>query len=147
VNEMEWQEKFDSVLALSFFHHIPEADLPALIKQLQLCLNKGGLLYSCDPNEDAILRKVGRILMGKKYDSFHSPDEHEMNPGQTAATVRESGFTDVAITWTDFTLIPSLFIFKNGPNWPLHIAKWVDDLLYYTPLRPKASAFSLSAIK
>jgi 2-polyprenyl-3-methyl-5-hydroxy-6-metoxy-1,4-benzoquinol methylase len=147
VNEMEWQEKFDSVLALSFFHHIPEVDLPSLIKQLQVCLNCGGLLYSCDPNEKAILRKVGRMLMGKKYDSFHSPDEHEMDPGQTAETVHKAGFTDVAITWTDFTLIPSLFILKNGPNWPLYIAKWVDDLLYYTPLRSMASAFSLSAIK
>lgn len=147
VNEIQWQEKFDSILALSFFHHIPANELPALIRDLGNSLNSGGLLYSCDPNENAILRKVGRLLMGKKYDSFHSPDEHEMDPQQTAATVLGSGFSKVSITWTDFTLIPALFILKNGPDWPLYISKWVDDILYYTPLRSHASAFSLSAIK
>ena len=147
VNDMQWKEKFDTILALAFFHHIPKADLFELIKQLHNCLQTGGLLYSSDPNEKALLRKVGRALMGKKYDNFHSPDEHEMDPIQTSTTVRDVGFTNVSITWTDFTLIPALFILKNGPNWPLYLAKWLDGFLYFTPLRPLASAFSLSAIK
>jgi 2-polyprenyl-3-methyl-5-hydroxy-6-metoxy-1,4-benzoquinol methylase len=147
VNNVQWKEKFDTVLAIAFFHHIPDADLPDLIKQLHNCLQTGGFLYSSDPNEKALLRKIGRILMGKKYDNFHSPDEHEMNPIQVSKTVRDAGFNSVTITWTDFTLIPALFILKNGPNWPLYMAKWLDDFLYFTPLRPLASAFSLSAIK
>ena len=147
VNDYRWEGKFDSVIALAFFHHIPASELPGLVKSLAGNLRPGGIIYSSDPNKKALLRWFGRLLMGGSYDKFHSPDERELVPQEMMGMLCDAGFEKSLLCWADFTLIPALFILKNGPNWPLYFAKWLDTILLNTPLRFLASGFALFGIK
>lgn len=147
VLDTQWTGKFDTVIALAFFHHVPSSDLPNLISQVYNSLRPGGILYSSDPNEKAILRSIGRAVMGSSYNKYHSPGERELNPTETKRMIQEAGFKNISITWTDFTLIPTLYILKQGPDWPLYIAKWMDAILVRSSLCSLASTFGLIAIK
>lgn len=145
VLDAKWVGEFDLVISLAFFHHISESDLPGLLKRLQECLKPGGILYSTDPNINAFLRKLGRILMGKSYDKFHSPDERELSPEEMVEDLRKAGFKRITLSWTDFMLIPSAILFKKGPGWFFRLCRMIDALLARSPFRIGASSFGVFA--
>jgi len=63
-SDLEWDDQFDTIICLAFLHHVPEAELPRLLKQCFKHLKPGGFFYSQDPNRNGVLRKAGRVIMG-----------------------------------------------------------------------------------
>jgi 2-polyprenyl-6-hydroxyphenyl methylase/3-demethylubiquinone-9 3-methyltransferase len=146
-SDLKWDDKFDTIICLAFLHHVPESELPQLLKQCFNHLKPGGFFYSQDPNRNGVLRKVGRVLMGASYDRYHSPDERELDPCELEAQLKSAGFTAVDFRYIDFTLIPALFILAKKPSWPLRLCVPLDYLWCLSPLARWASGFVAVAEK
>lgn len=147
LSALSWDDQFDAVICLAFLHHVPEADLPDLLRQAFAHLKPGGLFYSQDPNQNGLLRKIGRVVLGKRYDKYHSPDEREMVPGQFASELRSAGFDSVHIGFIDVTLIPTYFVLTKGPGAPFYICRALDWIWCHSPLARWASGFYAYATK
>ncbi|HET9477529.1 MAG TPA: class I SAM-dependent methyltransferase [Dehalococcoidia bacterium] len=141
LSELNWDAQFDAVICLAFLHHVPEPDLPDLLKQSFAHLKPGGLFYSQDPNQNGLLRKVGRVAMGKTYHKYHTPDERELVPGRFAADLRGAGFGSVHIGYIDVTLIPAYFVLTRGPGAPFYFCRALDWAWCHSPLARWASGF------
>jgi SAM-dependent methyltransferase len=147
LSELSWDSQFDAIVCLAFLHHVPEVELPELLRQISSHLKPGGFFYSQDPNRHGLLRKIGRLLLGAKYDKFHSPDERELVPGDLTAKLRAAGFGSVQIGYIDLTLIPALFVLTKGPGVPFHLCGAIDWIWCHSPFAPWSSGFYASARK
>jgi 2-polyprenyl-3-methyl-5-hydroxy-6-metoxy-1,4-benzoquinol methylase len=147
LSEIDWNEQFDAILCIAFLHHVPEPDLPEFLAQAFAHTKPGGLFYSQDPNVHGVMRKLGRLLLRDGYDDYHSADERELDPAQTAAALRAAGFDDVQQGFIDLTLIPLQYYAPEAPNGLMHLARAVDRLWCATPLRPWSSGFTLCATR
>ena len=147
LSELSWDDQFDAIICLAFLHHVPEVELPELLRQVFAHLKPGGLFYSQDPNRHGLLRKIGRLLLGARYDKFHSPDERELVPSDLTAKLRAAGFDSAQTGYIDFTLIPALFILTNGPGAPFYLCEAIDWIWCHSPFAPWASGFYAFAKK
>ncbi len=143
--DLEWDGSFDAVFCLALLHHIPAGDLPGFLQQVHAHLQPGGWLFTHDPNRRGILRRLGRWIMGSGYHRYHSPDERELDPDDTATLLREIGFASVQVGYLDHTLIPSMYLLARGPAWPLRLCLAIDWLWCRSPLRRWSSAFTIAA--
>jgi SAM-dependent methyltransferase len=146
-SDLRWDEQFDTIICLAFLHHVPEEEVPKLLKQCFDHLKQGGFFYSQDPNRNGVLRKMGRVLLGSNYDKYHSPDERELDPGELAGQLKSVGFSAVTHRYIDLTLIPALFILAKKPSWPLRLCPPLDYLWCHSPLARWASGFVAVAEK
>lgn len=147
VSELEWRERFDAIICIAFLHHVPEAELPGFLERAHAHTRAGGLFYSQDPNVRGVLRKLGRVLLGKRYDDYHSPDERELEPAALAELMKSAGFDEVQLGYSDLTLIPLQYFAPSGPAALMHVAKAVDRVWCATPLRVWSSGFTLCATR
>ena len=146
--DLSWNDKYDCIVCLGFLHHVPETDLPNLFRQAHEHLVEGGLFYAEDPNKHGILRLLGRIVLGKKYHRYHTPDERELDPAEIRESMKLAGFVSSKIGYIDLTLIPALFVLAKGPAWPLYgcvVADWV--WCHLPGVRRFASGFTSSGFK
>jgi 2-polyprenyl-3-methyl-5-hydroxy-6-metoxy-1,4-benzoquinol methylase len=144
LEDLEWTEAYDVIICLATLHHVPVDDVPGMLRQAREHLKPGGLFYSQDPNRRGILRSLGRVVLGRSYDRYHTPDERELDPNELRTQMMDAGFRDVHAQYIDLTLIPALFVLAKGPSWPMYPMFWVDWLWCHSPLAPWASGFNLS---
>jgi SAM-dependent methyltransferase len=147
LSDLGWDEQFDTVVCLAFLHHVWEPDIPGLLQQICRHLNNGGFFYSLDPNVHGVLRKIGRVVLGQKYNNYHTPDERELDPQQLISSLRDAGFIDVEIIYIDLTLIPLMFILKKAPAWLFQVLLRIDRMWSSSPFARWASGFSAVARK
>ena len=143
--DLDWDQSFDTIVCLAFLHHVPERDLPHFLAAARRHLDPGGIFYAQDPNVRGVLRAVGRTLMGRRYDTYHTPDERELDPDETVSALRAAGFGAVEVRFVDLTLIPALYLWKRGAAWPLRMAAAVDRAFCASPLARWASGFAVIA--
>lgn len=143
--ELPREAAFDTIVCLAFLHHVPEPELADFLAACRARLRPGGLFFSQDPNVRGALRALGRVVLGRRYDAFHSPDERELDPEQLRGQLRDAGFAEVAIRHVDVALIPACYLLASGPGWPLRLAAWADRLWCASPLAPWSSGFSAAA--
>lgn len=138
---LEWTEAFDTITCVAFLHHVT-TELPALLRRIHQHLVPGGLFYSQDPNVHGILRKIGRVVLGPRYDAYHSPDERELDAEEFREQLLAAGFASVEIAPIDLTLVPAMYLLAKKPGWPLYACTAVDRLWCGTPLGRWASGFA-----
>jgi len=143
--DLPWSERFDTIVCLAFLHHVPETELAGFLRDCHEHLVPGGMLFSQDPNVRGVLRSVGRVVLGRRYDAYHSPDERELDPEALVRELMAAGFASVEIRHVDLTLIPACFVLARAPAWPLHVLAWLDRLWCATPLAPWSSGFAAAA--
>ncbi len=140
--DLAWDEKFDTIVCLAFLHHVSEAELPGFLRACHDHLAPGGVFFSQDPNVHGVLRAIGRVVMGKGYDKYHSPEERELDPAELSAQLRAAGLGGVEIRHVDLTLIPACYVIRRGPGLPLRLLAWIDRAWCATPLAPWSSGFA-----
>jgi SAM-dependent methyltransferase len=138
-------ERFDGIVCLAFLHHVPEAELPGLLARLRAQLAPGGFFFARDPSRRGVLRALGRLVLGARYDRYHSPDERELDAGELAAQLRAAGFESVQIGWIDLALIPGHYLFPRAPGLLMRLFAWVDRVFCATPFARWASGFTAFA--
>ncbi|MEQ1905239.1 MAG: class I SAM-dependent methyltransferase [Pirellulaceae bacterium] len=147
LEDLEWNQTYDTIVVLATLHHVPESELPSMMATIYKHLTPGGLFYSQDPNRKGLLRSIGRVVLGKKYDKYHSPDERELDPSNIRATLNSVGFQDVRIGHIDAMLIPGLFMFPRKHTPMMHAFLWFDKVWCSTPLKHWSSGFNASGRK
>jgi SAM-dependent methyltransferase len=139
---LDWSESFDTITCVAFLHHVHDDLLPDLLRQIHQHLSPGGLFYSQDPNVHGVLRKIGRVVLGARYDAYHSPDERELDADELRARLLGAGFARVETIPIDLTLLPAMYLLARKPGWPLYACAAVDRLWCATPLGRWASGFA-----
>jgi len=135
-------QNFDTIVCLAFLHHVPAAELPGFLLACHDQLAPAGLFFSQDPNVNGVLRAIGRLVLGRGYDKYHSPDERELDPSELASQLRDAGLRDVALRHVDLTLIPACYVIRRGPGLPLRLLASLDRAWCATPLAPWSSGFA-----
>lgn len=138
---------FDLVACISFLHHLPASDLPRTLAGLFAIMRPGGVLCTQDPNRRGWLRSIGRRVLRKSYDAYHSPDERELDPRELKSQLQSAGFVDVRLGSLDSTLIPAMYLMPRGPSWPFYVFRAIDFAWTSTPFWRFASGFSISCRK
>ena len=146
-SDLPESERFDGVASVAFLHHVPEAELTALLASLHARLRPGGFLFTQEPSRHAALRALGHLVLGSRYGAYHSPDERELDAGALVAQLRSAGFGSIATGWIDVTLIPGQYVFPRAPAALMHAFAALDRLFCATPLAPWASSFTLFATR
>jgi len=147
LSELDPDERFDGVVCIGLLHHVPEADLEPLLAQIHAHLAPGGFFFAREPSEHGVLRAIGRVVLGARYDRYHSPDERELDAGAVAATLERVGFAAPATGWIDVSLIPGHYLFPRAPRALMQAFALADWLFCATPLRRWASGFTLFATR
>ena len=83
---------FDAIIAIFLLHHLPDSMLhtvPALIRER---LAPGGVFYSLDPSRQRLSGMVGSLLFPRLMQKYQSPDERQLDAGETAEYFRTAGF-------------------------------------------------------
>jgi SAM-dependent methyltransferase len=136
--------RFDVAIAIFFLHHLPDAELAALPRQLRQQLAPGGVFYSLDPSRRRLSGAVGRLLVPKLMKRYQTEDERELDPEPAAALFRAAGWeTEVAMY--DFGSSPLAGLF---PAWGAgyRLARRLDDWILRAPaLQRRGSNFEVIA--
>ena len=135
--------RFDTVIAIFFLHHLPDADLAELPSQVKELLSAGGVFYSLDPSRARLSGKIGRLLIPGMMKRYQTPDERELEAEPAAELFRRAGFqTQVEIY--DFASSPLAGLF---PGWRsgYRAMRAIDDWILKTPLRRVGSNFEIVA--
>src|SRR5258706_403578 len=96
---------FDCVIAIFFLHHVPDALLDALPRQVYELLAPGGWFYSLDPSSRRLSGAIGSVLFPKLMRKYQSPDERRLDAGRTKALFAHEGF-EARTDFYDFASSP-----------------------------------------
>ena len=140
--DFNFNEEFDVIICLAFLHHVNSQDLLTFLKVVYKHIAPGGFFYSQDPNIKGILRFIGRIVLGSKYDQYHTPDEYELNPEELKLQLHKAGFSHVKISYIDFTLIPLLYMITKGFKWLMLLSLLIDLIWQYSLVAKWSSGFA-----
>ncbi|MFN7926138.1 MAG: class I SAM-dependent methyltransferase [Bryobacteraceae bacterium] len=135
---------FDAVIAVFFLHHLSDAALAAVPRQVTRLLRPGGIFYALDPSRYRLSGAVGQLLFPKLMESYQSPDERQLSPRDTAGLFAQSGLA-TEYGYYDFVSSPLAGLF---PSWRggYRAARLLDEALVRTPLlRRLGSNFEIIA--
>ena len=147
VQELRLDESFDGVVCIGLLHHVPEDLLQALLTSLHAHLRPGGFFFAREPSQHGFLRTLGRLVLGARYDRYHSSDERELDPELVARQLRSTGFVGVETGWIDLSLIPGHYLLPRAPRWLMSAFAAFDRGFCATPLARWASGFTLFATR
>ena len=147
VGTLEMGRRFDTVVCVAFLHHLSDHECLELLARIHGHLRDGGLLHTQDPSARGLLRKLGRIVLGSRYDEFHSDDERELDPAAVAQMFSDAGFKRVDLRYMDLSLIPAMQLFPKAPAWTMQTFALVDRAWCSLPVARWASGFAVDAIR
>ena len=147
VGSFELEGSFDTVLCVAFLHHLSDRECLELLVRIHRHLREGGLLHTQDPNVHGLLRKLGRIVLGSRYDEFHSDDERELDPTAMSRMFSDAGFQRVDLRYMDLCLIPAMQFFPKAPAWTMQSFALVDRAWCSLPVARWASGFAIDATR
>ena len=136
--------RFDVAIAIFFLHHLPDAELAALPRQVARQLTPGGIFYSLDPSRRRLSGVVGRLLIPKLMKRYQTEDEHELDAEPTAALFRQAGW-NAEVKMYDFGSSPLAGLL---PAWGAgyRLARRLDDWILRVPvLARRGSNFEVIA--
>ena len=139
-------QSFDLAIAIFVLHHVPDAPLAALPRQIARLLAPGGWFYSLDPSRKRLSGAVGSILIPWIMKQHQSPDERELEAGAVAPLFEAEGFA-CRTGFYDFVSTPLAGLF-TGWRAGYRAARRLDDVLIRVPgLRNLSSNFEIIARK
>jgi SAM-dependent methyltransferase len=136
--------RFDVAIAIFFLHHLPDAELAELPRQVARQLTPGGVFYSLDPSRRRLSGAVGRLLIPKLMKRYQTEDERELDAEPTAAVFRQAGW-NAEVAMYDFGSSPLAGLL---PAWGAgyRLARRLDDWILRVPaLARRGSNFEVIA--
>jgi SAM-dependent methyltransferase len=137
---------FDLALGIFFLHHLPDAELARIPRQIFDRLAPGGSFYGLDPSRQRLSGTVGSWLIPSLMKKYQSPDERELDGRESMELFRRAGFTCTG-GFYDFVSSPLAGLF---PGWRsgYRCARLLDEVLIRVPgLRLLGSNFELFATR
>jgi 2-polyprenyl-3-methyl-5-hydroxy-6-metoxy-1,4-benzoquinol methylase len=142
-----WGEgSFDTVIGIFFLHHLPDAELGKLARNVRAWLTPGGMFYGLDPSRYRLSGALGALLLPRLMRRYQTPDEHELKPAETVQHFSDAGL-EARFRYYDFCSTPLAGLLPSW-RWGYRMARGVDELLIRTPLlRAVSSNFEVIARK
>ena len=135
--------RYDVVIAIFFLHHLPDAELAALPRQIRAMLTPGGRFYSLDPSRHRLSGVVGRLLIPGLMKRYQTEDERELDPETTGDLFRGAGF-DTQVSVYDFGSSPLAGLLPSSAA-GYRLARGIDDfLLRGAAFRHRGSNFEIT---
>jgi SAM-dependent methyltransferase len=147
VASFELDQSFDTIICVGFLHHLSDAEGLELLTWIHAHLRPGGLLHTQDPNVHGIMRTLGRLVLGSRYDEFHSEDERELDPTSVRQMFLSAGFERADIRYMDLSLIPAMQLLPRAPGWLMKVFALVDRVWCSLPVARWASGFAVDATR
>jgi SAM-dependent methyltransferase len=135
---------FDLAIGIFFLHHLPDAALAEIPRQIHERLAPGGQFYALDPSRQRLSGAIGSLLIPSLMKQYQSPDERELDGRETVALFERAGF-ECRGGYYDFVSSPLAGLF---PGWRFgyRCARLADELLIRLPgIRRLGSNFELIA--
>ena len=140
------RESFDLTLGIFFLHHLPDALLSDIPRQLQRLMAPAGQFYALDPSRMRLSGAVGSVLIPWIMKKHQSPDERELDGRRVARIFQAAGFS-CRTGYYDFLSTPLAGLFTGWRAGYLG-ARRLDNLLVRVPgLRRVSSNFEIVARK
>jgi SAM-dependent methyltransferase len=137
---------FDVVIGIFFLHHLPDAELREMAKEISRWLVPGGVFYGLDPNRYRLSGAIGSLLLPRLMRHYQTPDERELRPADVRGWFGDAGFNPETRIY-DFLSTPLAGLL---PAWRsgYRCARMIDEALIRTPgLRLIGSNFEVIARK
>jgi SAM-dependent methyltransferase len=147
VADLSLDRSFHTVVCVGFLHHLTDSEGLALLRRIHDHLRPGGLVHTQDPNARGILRALGRRVLGRRYDAYHTEDERELVPETVRRLFVEAGFRSAEISYMDFSLIPGMQLFPKAPRLLMSAFDRIDHVFCWLPTAPFASGFAVDAVR
>ena len=96
---------FDSIVGIFFLHHLPDAELAKMAKNIRAWLKPGGVFYGLDPSRYRLSGALGALLLPRLMRRYQTPDEHELRPAETVRRFSEAGL-EAHFRYYDFCSTP-----------------------------------------
>ena len=135
---------FDTIIAIFFLHHLPDAELETLPRRLREQMTPGGVFYSLDPSRRRLSGAVGRLLIPRLMKHYQTEDERELEPEKSTELFRAAGW-EARLAMYDFGSSPLAGLF---PGWGTgyRLARWLDDAILRVPaMARRGSNFEIIA--
>jgi ubiquinone/menaquinone biosynthesis C-methylase UbiE len=146
----EWQsvldpsDQFDVVLGIFFLHHLSDAELAAIPKQLRSVLRPAGVVYALEPSRGRLSEKVGKLLFPALMRRYQTEDERALYGARVAASFQQAGF-NAGAAWFDFGSLPVAGLCPGSAGL-YRAARLIDEALIRVPgLNRWSNAFELVA--
>ncbi len=144
---LAYADEFDGVCAFGFLHHLPLGGIAGIFDLAHRALRPDGAFYSVDPNARRLVRHFSRLVQ-RKYDHYHSPDEHELEPQVLVGLALEAGLASPHVRASDYFANPLGWILPGLPRALASPLVWLDHGLSALPVVNRySSSFSLLARK
>ncbi|MDP6674392.1 MAG: class I SAM-dependent methyltransferase, partial [Gammaproteobacteria bacterium] len=147
VANFEFDQMFDTVICIGFLHHLSAREGLELLSRIYRHLRPGGLVHTQDPNVHGVLRHLGRLLLGDRYNSYHTPDERELDPESVRNTFIQAGFGEARVRHMDLSLIPGMQLLPNAPPWIMRVLSLLDRAWCASPVARWGSGFAVDAVR
>jgi SAM-dependent methyltransferase len=135
---------FDVIIAFGVLHHLGESGRRDALRWARQRLVSGGWLYARDPSTRGLLRRLAGPW--SRRSEFHSPNEGALDPRAVAQEVREAGFGDVRVDYTDVVAGPLPWLVASSAQWLWRaVALWDRAWLATPGLRRLASQYAIIA--
>jgi len=139
---------FNIVLALGIFHHLKLRQIKPLIKEIHRVLRPGGQLYTIDPSATGILRIIARNFFKKLYQSYRSPEEHDLDYRWLIRICQKSGFKLKKLEFLDLCSSETIYLWPDIPGFILKLLETIDKYWCQLPIiKYSSSQFSLTCKK
>ncbi len=143
----EFDQMFDTVVCIGFLHHLSDPESLELLSRIYRHLHPGGLVHTQDPNIHGVLRHLGRLLLGNRYNDYHTPDERELDPESVRNIFLQAGFGEARVRHMDLSLIPGMQMLPNAPQWIMRILDLLDRVWCAGPAARWGSGFVIDAVR
>ena len=136
---------FDVLLALSMLHHLSDGAMRDLVSEARRVLKPGGIFISIDPNKFRAVG-LGKWLVRRTLKKYHSPDERELHPQQTARMVKAAGFASATVHPLDYFVSVLSWLYPSlSPKLAAGLLS-IDELMLRTPIINRfSSGFAIVA--
>ena len=142
--ELAYADEFDGICAFGFLHHLPLGGIAGIFDLAHRALRPGGAFYSVDPNARRLVRHFSRLVQ-RKYDHYHSPDEHELEPQVLVGLALDAGLASPQVRASDYFANPLGWILPGLPKAVASPLVWLDHGLSALPVINRySSSFSRS---
>lgn len=145
ISTFDFDMEFDTIICVGMLHHLNDDECIDLLARVHRHMSPGGFVHTQDPNVNGLLRFAGRLILGKKYDNYHTADERELDPVATREIFLQSGFDHVEIDYMDLSLIPGMQLFPDAPEWVMSVFNQIDRVWCASPLARWSSGFTINA--
>jgi SAM-dependent methyltransferase len=143
--ERRYPKQFDAVWCPGVLHHLSDREIVRLLRSSRAALKSGGSFVSMDPSSQRAVNLL-KPFVRRAYRKYHSPEEKELRPAHVVTMLREAGFREIEVRFTDWFISPLAWLLPRLSAGVARPLVRLDQFLVKIPvLKEMSSGFAVVA--